>query len=368
MILERADSVLLPNRNPHGLNPALLTFGEYYRLINPSDKFHSNNAYDVDLQKLNAYSSKSQYDRLFRRIKLHGLNFEIWLSGGNTAQDEWGIGIFNGDTKVAAVEDEWGTLLVMVAREYRGFGFGPLLVKMARTIQPDRPSGGFTPAGYKNFIKVYQAMVRDAIGSGLYRRLIQQGQMSKQRVDDIITSAKLTKREIQRSRDLSSDDPVSWLLYVGEGDFLLYDRKVKELLADDDDRDEYFIDKMIKGYVYVQLHEGHRDNWAVLRRFGGDTPLIKRFLLNCATQYANENDMPLYLEPDEIEFIDKRMIERVENAGTARGFTSYKVIPTGEVLDYNGMATAERRWRASFDRYNEFFYRVLELANSKYQG
>lgn len=363
MLVERHE--ILPDRNPRGINPALLTFDEYHKLANNTDKWHPDSAYDATLAKLNSYNPKSKYTKLYRRIKIHGLLFEIRLSQeGN----EWAIGVFNGETKVATVEDEWGCLLVMVAQEYRGFGLGPLLVKLARTIEPDRPSGGFTPSGYKNFVKVYQSMVRDALATGLYHGLIVQGQITMQRVKQIIASAGLAKQEIKPSRDLDSDDPKSWLLYVGEyGDFVLYDRKLKDLLAQETAEDGYWIDKMIKGFAYVQLHDGHSENWAMLRQFGADTPALKRMLINCAVQYSNTENTPLWLEPDEIAFIDKRMIERVEGPSLVRGFKAYEVIPTGEEFDYLPFGRLERVWRKAFDRYDEFRIRMLELAHSKFR-
>ena len=363
-LTERNAPVELPNRNPRGINPALMTFDEYYKLANERDKWHNSDAYDVDLKKLNQYLPKSSYSKLYRSIKVHGLTLEIWLYQDG---DEWGIGVFNGDTKVAAVQDEWGALLVMVAREYRGFGLGPLLVKLARTIEPDRPSGGFTQAGYRNFIKVYQRMVRDALATGLYHRLVMQGVMSMERAKEIIASAKLTKQDIKPSRNLNSNDPQDWLLYADEyGTFILYDRKLKDLLGEDE-ADDYWIEQMIKGYAYVQLHEGHHDDWAMLRQFGGDTPVIKRFLISCAVEYTNTNEMPLWLEPDEINYINRKMIERVEGPSKARGFNSYKVIPTGETFNYTGMAASERRFRRAFDRYDEFKVRLQELAYGKYR-
>lgn len=373
MLRERNEPVELPNRNPQGINPALLTFEEYHKLINDKDKRHYDSAYSISLKKMNSYNDKTHYHKLYRRIKIHNITFEIWLQGadnsdfgGNT--DEWGIGVFTGNTKVAAVQDEWGCLLVIVANEYRGFGLGPILVKLARTIEPNRPSGGFTPSGYKNFVKVYQAMVREALATGLYHTLVTQGKITMQRVKTIIASAGLPKQELKPSRDLNSDDPKSWLLYVGEhGDFVFYDRKLKELLAEGGTQNDYWIDKMIKGYAYVQIHNGHSDNWAMLRQFGADTAKIKTFLINCAVQLSNVEDVSLYLEPAEIDFIDKRMIDRVEEAGMVRGFKSYKVIPTGETFDYSPFGELERRWRKSFDRYDEFCIQMRELAHSKYQ-
>jgi len=313
---------------------------------------------------LNSYLPKSRYPKLYRTIKKDGLFFEIRIMEEPT---EWGIGVFNKDTKVAAVQDEWGCLLVTVAQEYRGLGLGPMLVKLARTIEPDRPSGGFTPSGYNNFIKVYQSMVRDALASGLYRRLITQGQMTMARAKEIIASAKLPKQKHKPERNLNSNDPKSWLLYVGEyGDFVLYDKKLKTLIDEDREHNDHWIDQMIKGFAYVQLHEGRQENWAMLRQFGGDTPKIKTFLINCTVQYTNDAGIPLWLEPDEIDFIDQRMISRLEGPSLVRGFKSYKVIPTGERFDYNGLGLIEKRWRKSFDQYDEFFHQMIEYAHGKF--
>ena len=363
-LLERNEPVALPNRNSRGINPALLTFNEYYEIANKHDEWHDDESYNVTLEQLNSYLPKTDYQKLYRRVKINEIMFEIRLHENGS---EWGLGVFNGDTKVAAVQDEWGCLLILAATPYRGFGFGPLLVKLARTIEPDRPSGGFTPGGYKNFIKVYQNMVREALSSGLYHRLVTDGKISLQRVKDIIASAKLPKQKIIPSRNLNSDDSKSWLVYVGKfGDFVIYDRKLKELLENETDQDAYWIDKMIKGFAYVTLHD-ERESWAMLRQFGGDSPAIKKFLINCAVQFTNQNDTPLWLEPPEIDFIDKRIIERIEGPLLTRGFKSYKVIPTGEDFNVTQFGDVERRWRKSFDRYDEFYHRMLELAHSKYQ-
>jgi hypothetical protein len=365
MLTERNKPVTLPNRNPKGINPAMMTFNEYFKLTTDKDEFHDDRAYDMSVAKMNTYGFKSGYPKLYRTIKIHGLTFEIRLM--DTAQ-EWGIAVFTGETKVAAVQDEWGCLLVAVAREYRGFGLGPMLVKMARTIQPDRQSGGFTPAGYMNFVKVYQSMVRDAMTAGLYHTLINQGKMTVQRAKEIIASAKLTHQEIKPPRDLKNDDPKSWLLYAGEyGDFVLYDKKLKNLLDDGGTQNDYWVDQMMKGFAYVQVDEGRDGSWAMLRQFGGDSTKIKSFLVNCAVEYSNTADAALWLEPEEIDFIDTRMVERLEGPNLVRGFKAYKVIPTGEEFAYQGMAATEQKWRKSFDRYDEFYHQMIEMAHGKYQ-
>ncbi|MFK5284438.1 hypothetical protein ACI3PL_33140, partial [Lacticaseibacillus paracasei] len=63
--------------------------------------------------------------------------------------------IFNDENKcVAATQNENSCLLVSVADEYRGFGFGPYLVGLQRKYFPKANSGGFTVPGLDNLWKV----------------------------------------------------------------------------------------------------------------------------------------------------------------------------------------------------------------------
>ena len=152
------------NFNPRQIDPALLTYNEYLDIIDANRKCHPNSAYDVTLEQLNRYeSSKADFPKIIQRLHRHGLDFEVRLRVEKIGprvktdpdglplrvddqlqyytdeetqrlgfrQHEWSLAIFEGDTKVAAVQDEWGCMLVMVAREYRSFGLGTWLLKLA---------------------------------------------------------------------------------------------------------------------------------------------------------------------------------------------------------------------------------------------
>lgn len=385
------------NYNRRQIDPALLTFDEYMDIIDKKRTCHPNSAYDLSLKQLNQYSSsKTEFPKVIRRFRRHGLDFEVrirfekigrrvkttpdgdvlridgeiqYYSDEETKrlgwqQFEWTLAVFEGDTKVGVVQDEWGCVLVMVAQEYRSFGLGPLLLKLAYSIQPDKPSGGFTPSGWYTMQKVYREFVGDALRNGMYRKLVQQGSMTLERVRTIMTSARYKPSTAKPDYRLDSS-PQDWMLYVGEnGDFAVYDKKLREII-NEGDRLDYFADRMIKGLVYVQVHDG-KEVWALLRAFGADSPTLKRFLINCAIEYCQREDAVLYLEEDEPSLVDPAMAS-LGPESKVRGFSSRKVLPTGKRLDYDGMATVEARWRRSFDRYDEFRIQMLEMAYAKFQ-
>ena len=317
------------------IDPALLTFREYYQLTNKENKTHPNNAYDWSLADMQRdYNNYASFPILQNHLTIAGMPFEIRLrkddrwegqyvrvdSDGEIVRDEhnqatyftpeevrqrigeakrynYSVGIFNQQKQLVAVaQDEWGAWLFVVAQEYRGFGLGVIVGKLARSLHPDRGSGGFTKSGAHNLRRIHQAFVRDYLASGMYSWLVRSGQLTVERaraiIDSIGSKADVDWRP-KAPPDLGSDDASNWLLYVGEyGDFMLYDKKLRDI---DEAKYEHFSDQMIKGLAYVQVHDG-REVWAMLRAFGGDTPAIQRLLMNCAIEYCIREDATLYLE------------------------------------------------------------------------
>lgn len=383
------------NYNLQQIDPALLTLQEFLKIINPSGKEHPDSAYDVDVKRMNQYSpSKSEWPRLLQNYRYNGINFEIRLriskigkrikrdTDGNllringelqyfTEEEckrlgwrlyEYDIAIFDGDVKVGSLQDEWNCALIMVASEYRGFGLGKLLSKFRFKIEPGKNSGGFTPDGYAMTVKTYREFVRDALRNGVYSSLVRQKKMTVERVKEIVQSAKINNRSPVRPQvNLNANDPNDWLLYVGEyGDFILYDKKLKDLL-NDNTFDRSFTDKMIKGMVFV---EG--DRYLHLAAFGGDTPKIKQFLMSCALTYCRRERKDLWLEPNETQSVDPAIGKVDPNVSVVVGFKSQKVTPLGAII-YSKLGMTELSFRRSFDSYDEFKNEMIEMAYSKYQ-
>ena len=72
---ERYDDPAGEPWNPTGIDPALMTFEEYYRLVNAGEQHHPDSAYQSDIKDF--YYHKKQDFKLFRQIKLRGIEFEI---------------------------------------------------------------------------------------------------------------------------------------------------------------------------------------------------------------------------------------------------------------------------------------------------
>lgn len=378
--------------NPKQINPALLTFKEYAALANKQCKWHPEDAYDVDVESLNRYGAKQSEFKLVRTFKRNGLTFQLMIKQEDRRyavrnpdpdstdywvrdekgmviyytkeeQDrlglqphEWTVAIFHKGKKVAVSQDEWGCMLIMVAREFRSFGLGTIVGKMARTLEPHKDSGGFTQAGYNNFARVHREFVRDALTNGLYRSMIKTGQITKERVKEIVASTDLKKRQSNNGPNLDSSNPVNWLLYGDHyGTFILYDRGLVDLVSEGE-RFEHFADNMVKGMVYAMLDD--RVGIARIKQFGAQTEKLKAFMLSLAYTYAKSHDTVLYAEPDEYNL---QGFEYGEESVVA-GYSSREVLK-GPLVDYRGMVEDEKRFRARFDKYDEFLHALMDYAH-----
>ena len=336
-----------------------MTLDEYIKLVNPSNKSHDSSAYDYDLKQLNSFEQdKSEFPTLIQRSKINGIMFEVRLR-----QDQWGhtFAVFDGKLKVASAQDEWGCMLIMVAREYRGFGLGDRLATLAHSYEPDKPSGGFTPSGRRTFIKVHRNFVRQALIDGLYTRMVRSGEITAARVREILSSAKLEDRAKPKEKKLGSEDSNNWLLYSDDdGGFIIYDKNLKDAL----DEDQHWQERMIKGAILVR-ELTHREHRGILVYFGGDTDSIKSFLITLVLGYCRRNKFTLYLDEEDIKYVSSS-IAKIGPQDMSTGFRRYPVESQVDV-PYTSLVHKEQFFRKQFDKYGEFQNHMMELAYSKWQ-
>ncbi len=385
------------NWNPLQISPALLTQNEYWELANPSGKIHRDSAYDDEIESLNLYHklADTKY-HLINQVKIHGITFRIMVAkekrsypvrnpdpDANGGYEPWVkvdgkiiyytdeqivelglqpyeyiVSVFDGDTRVAAAQDEWGCMLIRVAREYRRFGLGTIVGKLARTLEPSKNSGGFTPSGSRNFRRVHAEFVRDALKSGLYRSMITSGQITKDRVKEIIAS--VGTGTPKQHLNLGHTDPLNWLLYANlHGTFILYDRNIYKAI--EANVDDIHIERMIKGYVYAMVNPSAGNT--KIKQFGGDDTKIKAMMLALAYTHAKMHDSPLWVEPEEYNLPGFKYGDEDKTVG----YSSREILD-GKMIDYRAMVDAEARYRKSFDQYGEIGYRIQELADSKFQS
>lgn len=372
-----------------------MTSSEYLQYCNEDNKSHPDSAYDMTLDKLQSAvgNPSTQGFSIIRQFTLKGLVFRLmvnttkrryamrnpdpsaydpWLKiDGKTAYysddeaKELGLRIVelafriydDEDRVVASAQDEYNTMLIMTASEYRGFGLGTIIGKIARTYEPGKSSGGFTAAGAKNFIRVHREFVRDALTSGLYSKLVRAGDITVERVREIVTSAKVQMRPRNDGVDLSSNSSDDWLLFGEHGAFILYDRKLATLI--DNEKYESFVEKMIKGMVYAvpSTHSGITH----IKTFGGEREGIKSFMLALVYTDAKAGDSPLWVEHEEYDLKGFEYGPETKEIGY-----SAKEIISGKTIDYRAMVAAEAAFRKGFDKYGEFKHRLMEIAYAKY--
>lgn len=397
-IVEQRAAALPQPFNPKQVDPALLTYQEYYDIANEDDKHHPDEAYTTTLAKFasESYLDKSKFPQLLKRVKLNGLFFEFrvrlekrqyakWMPDGFTpergadgqplymsadevaaaglAPHDFIIGIYDEEGRTCgAAQDEWGCILIRVADEYKGFGLGVILSRFARHFEPGKTSGGFTGAGRRTFVKVHREAVRDALTTGRYGELIRSGSLTTARVKEIIASTDLKLKLPKSTKDLGSNNPKDWLLYAADGAFVLYDRKLREVVEDNDDSVWDWGERMIKGYVLVRDNDGR----GIMVRFGAERPGLKSFMLTLAASWCEHEGIPFYVDEEDIEFVDTRRMQ-LAHVDKATGISRAEAHLTEEPIDYDGLARQEAAFRKSFDRYGEFHSWLLDLADRKFR-
>lgn len=375
------------------IDPALLTWTEFWKLVNPDDKWHPEDAYNWSVHQMK--QQKSEYPTLINRRDINGISFEFRMNKQDFYQDNvyakrdldgeyvrinnviqyytkeellklgkynrygYSFGVFHGNQCVGVAQDEWGCLLVGVAAEYRRFGLGKILTKMAWEAEPGKNTGGCTSKGAAVTRKVHTEFVREYLQKGFYSHLVKNGKLTTQRVNEILKSAMLDQEKVSK-QDLGTDDPNNWLMYHEDGTFILYDKKFKDHYQEEDN---FWKERCVKaiGDVGGMLHEN--ENYR-LRTLGGDTEGLKKFMLMCClTWTAEEDNKPLYVYEEDLSLVDDK-IGTIDKRGERKNGW---VTLTAKPIDYKPLEKTERNWRKKFDPYNEFHIILMETAYAKYQ-
>lgn len=208
----RARDIIETVRRPGPvLQPWTLTLQEYYAAANKKNKSHDMSAYRTTVEKLNTYIRRSEFPHVLKRENgidycshKEPLSYGEWedperMTGYRSVPPEEvkkqglpdvavSLAAFDGETCVGTAADEWGAVLYRVAEEYQGEGIGTNLGYLYRKIYPGKDSGGFTPAGAENFRRIHRRFVEDAWRAGKYKKAIAAGQMTQDRVDEIVNS------------------------------------------------------------------------------------------------------------------------------------------------------------------------------------
>lgn len=382
--------------NPKNVDPRLLTTQEYLNLVDPEEKSHPSTAYDNRVKDFD-WVKKTDYPKLLKRILLKGMYFEFRLQDRTLKYHvsdpdthelkrdkdnniipmtpeqikalglppiEYSIAIFNEDEEcVGKSGDEWGAMLLQVASEYRGFGLGTILGELARKFEPGKTSGGFTGAGKQNFIRMHREMIRKAQTTGFYSELMRDKKITPARVKEILASADLKQKPKTSEMNLGVQDPKDWLIMNNDdGAFVLYDKKLQAVYTDNLYE---WGERFILGYILIRINDlPGRTSVGIVVKFGGNTDKIKKSLLMMAASYCLKENVKLAVDPDDIGLIDPAKFTISDEADPS-GYKR-KMVTINHPIDLNLVSSPEKRFRKAFDRYDEFKYTVLELAEGKF--
>lgn len=380
------------------IDPALMTYDEYYKLVNPQEKWHPSTAYDHDIAQLNAYQSPEKYPVLLNTITRNGLRFQVrqrvedrhqgnyvkTTPDGYPVRGQSGEVLYMSPEEVAAMipaskrfhydhaivdmesnmlvgvtENEWGTLLVMVATEYRKFGFGTLLVKLSRDKAPDRQSGGFTSSGAENLRRVHAEWVREYMASGFYSYLVRTEQITAERARQVIGSVTLD-RPNYKQQNLRNDDPRDWLLMSdGQSFVILYDRKIYDLDEPDDTTQQHRADRYILGMASLASYG--TGSPPRINRVYGTTDRITAYML----EVIMNQEIGTYIRMDEIDAdILRNHLGKQFRTEQGRPGDIPKHFINAETTDWKKPARIEQAYRNKRDPYREWYARIIEWAEA----
>jgi hypothetical protein len=390
---------------PKLVDPALMTFAEYKKIVNPSSKYHPE-AYDMSVDQMNSDRGvsyhKKDWPKLINQFKVHGLEFEVresatdrWESNyckvgadGELVRDESGMVMYMDRDEVAAMfpgaeryryehaifdvsngkmvantQDEWNCLLVMVAREYRKFGLGTKLVKIHRDVYPTRDSGGMTQGGYANIQRVHALHVREYLSSGMYSHLVKSGQLTAEKVKEIVASIGDTgKNKNHVQMDLDVSDTSKWLLIADASRAILYHQGFYDY-DHDGDESGYWSERFILGYATI----GGSNNPFIFRLYGA-SDRIKSFMLE--VMLNTELGDKIALDPEERKLLDrlgdKLNVQEYPRSPRPKANEMQCWLDT-PTMNWQAMVMHEKRVRKQFDKYDEYLNRLEEMAHGMAQ-
>jgi GNAT superfamily N-acetyltransferase len=198
-----------------------------------------------------ASANLAEFPVVLRRFKIKGEPFTLRARKMPETDRGTTLVLLNDEgQKVAQASNEWGATLLVVAREYRGKGLGKVLGEEWYRLNPEFESGGFTPGGERNALRMWEARVREFLSRGWYSELIRQGKVTKREVQAILAglSGKRHRLPLPGSPEAAPkpEAPKKLLVYADYPTFVVYDAR---FLDDPQDEDA---DDHIKGYGFFR--------------------------------------------------------------------------------------------------------------------
>ena len=246
------------------------------------------------------------------------------------------------DLIIASASDEWGATLLRVVKEYRGKNIGNILGKYWYEMNPSFTSGGFSPMGQQNAIKIWADRVRTFMKNGWYSDMVKKGELSPEKVKEIVS--KLPEQKVYKNNKKASSS-VEPLIYTDfDNSFVLYDKKFYE------DKDEKYI------YAFGFLREAGGKPYIFTLDYDKPYKDIATYII-FQIAYNNKQKLLIKSPPSDHVTVDGLAGIKID------GDYAYLTEPALNLTKY---ANAEKQYRNQHDKYDEIYYSLIELANSKW--
>ncbi|MBP4081585.1 hypothetical protein [Aeromonas sp. MrichA-1] len=398
--------------------PSMMPFRDYYKIINGNNIEHDSSAYGYTVEEMNKNYLKDGFIKVVNNFTMAGIRFELREKTidrhaseyvthdkqGNLIRDSNGDAvmmtaeekairipnryrtenaIFNAHTGdlVAFTADEWGCRLIAVAKEYQGLGLGHVIKMENIKHHPFGYTGGTTPAGDAMIFKCYQELVSRSLRNGEYREAYLSGKMSMSDINSILESALVTKKAFQRAyespirfyeikqyspakrKDVVNLDVFSkknCLFHIDSNVAIIYSPKIFELLKNED-RYDHFIEKAIKGYVYVGGVYDTSETPKLFRMYAEDEK-TRLILTEIMLNKAKETNEKIRFDKEDVLLCRERLGDnfkfKKDKYDTMFEVNLEKPTMTG----LKEIAFIERKTRKSLDEFDERWYRIQEIA------
>lgn len=247
-------------------------------------------------------------------------------------------------TILGYASDEWGATLLRIADEYRGKNLGKILGGLWYELNPSYPSGGFSPSGRANSIRIWEDRVRTFLKNGWYSDFIRNGKITRKKVNEILSG--LPERKSRPTLSKRGPTKAQPLMYVDDFQIVLYDKM-------------YFEDQDLK---YIYAHSFLQDSNGKTFIYNLDyEPAYKNIATYAIFQLAYNHGEKLYvagLPSDHVE------LDGIEGIVTDKdGYASL----TQPVVDLNKYAMAEKQYRKQHDKTYQIYYSMIEDAHRKWR-
>lgn len=282
---------------------------------------------------------------LLQNILVQGEPCQVRAEGTLKKGERASIVVLNsGGLKVASAQDEWGATLLVVAQEYRGRGLGQIIGKLWYRWNPHTPSGGFTPRGQANALRLWADRVRQFLSNGWYSELVRAGRLPMAKVKEILAGlpGKKPRAVVVEEKKVTS----KMLVLVDHPVFAVYDQA---FLDDPDDQYIYaygfFRDSLGKSFLYTIDYDRGHDKLATA----------------IALQMARDDGKPIYVGEGYGDTLEWNLIRQAE----ADASGDYVAL-TGDILNLPQIARLEKGVRRKRDPYGDKYSALLEMAESKW--